>query len=55
MRIFKLPDQQISHSEIVVKYEAFIKEKYPYLDYVLKQSDQFAQMENFYKLISFVN
>lgn len=25
MRIFKLPDNQISHNDIVVKYEAFIK------------------------------
>ena len=25
------------------------------MDFVLKQSDQFAQMKNFYKLISFVN
>lgn len=37
-RIFKLPDQSIGYNEIVNKYEAFIKEKYPYLDFILKQS-----------------
>jgi len=38
-----------------VKYEAFIKEKYPFLDYILKQSDLFIQMKNFYNVISYVN
>lgn len=39
----------------MVKYEAFIKEKYPFLDYILKQSDLFIQMKNFYNVISYVN
>lgn len=54
-KIFKLPDQEIAYHEIVVKYESLIKDKYPFLDYILKQSDLFFQMKNFYNVISFVN
>jgi hypothetical protein len=50
-----LPDRVIKYSEIVVAFELLIREKYPFLDYVLKNTDLINSMGDFHTVLSFAN
>lgn len=54
-RVLKLPDKIIKYSEIVVAFEMLIREKYPFLDYVLKNSEEFNRMADFKTVLMFAN
>lgn len=54
-KLLKLPDKAIKYSEIVVAFELQIREKYPFLDYVLKNSELINSMGDFYTVLSFSN
>lgn len=54
-RLLKIPDKEIKYNEIVVNYELIIREKYPFLDYILKNSESICSMQDFYNVISFSN
>lgn len=38
-RILKIPDREIKYNEIIINYELSIREHYPFLDYILKNSE----------------
>lgn len=54
-RIFKIPDREIKYNEIIINYELNIRENYPFLDYILKNSESITDMFDFYNIISFSN
>jgi hypothetical protein len=54
-RILKIPDKEIKYNEIIINYELNIRENYPFLDYVLKNSDSISSMFDFYNVLSFSN
>ena len=43
-RILKIPTQQMSVERIVDTYEITIKDRYPYLDYILKNQSTFSKI-----------
>ena len=54
-RIFKIPDREIKYNEIIINYELNIRENYPFLDYLLKNSDSIIRMLDFYNILTFSN
>lgn len=54
-KIFKIPDREIKYNEIVINYELNIRENYPFLDYLLKNSDSIIRMLDFYNILTFSN
>ena len=54
-RIFKIPDSEIKYNEIIINYELNIRENYPFLDYLLKNSDSIIRMLDFYNILTFSN
>lgn len=54
-KIFKIPDREIKYNEIVINYELNIRENYPFLDYLLKNSDSIIRMLDFYNVLTFSN
>ncbi len=54
-KLFKLPDKMIVYNEIIYAFEAIIKEKYPVLDYILKNLGMFINMQDFYIVLEFSN
>jgi hypothetical protein len=45
----------MTYEEILVSFELIIKEKYPFLDYVLKNRESIANMKDFCTIIIFCN
>ena len=54
-RIFKIPDREIKYNQIIINYELNIRENYPFLDYLLKNSDSIIRMLDFYNILTFSN
>ena len=54
-RIFKIPDREIKYNEIIINYELNIRENYPFLDYLLNNSESIIRMLDFYNILTFSN
>ena len=54
-KLLKLPDRSIQYNEIVVAYELMIRENFPFLDFLLKNSDLINSINDFFTVVSFSN
>ena len=45
----------MSVERIVDTYEITIKDRYPYLDYILKNQSTFSKIEDFYNVVEMIN
>lgn len=53
--MLKIPDKEIKYNEIIVTYELLIRQNYPFLDYILKNSELINSFADFFKVLSFAN
>ena len=54
-KILKTPCIELNSEQVIKKYEIVIKEKYPVLDYLLKNRETLGIISHLYNVISLTN
>lgn len=55
LRVLKAPSVELNAEEIMRNYEIIIQERYPVLDYLLKNRDLLKLLSSFYEVMSATN